>query len=60
MRQSRFAGAADNVGGSLAQMFEQDLIRFDDTEISIVRQDDVMDGVERIHPLTLRAQHLLK
>ena len=58
--QSGLASAADDVGGRLAQMFEQNLIGLDDAEVGVVRQNDVVDGVERIHPLPLRAQYLLE
>src|SRR5579864_5951558 len=41
-------------------MFEENLVGLDDAEIGIVRQDDVVDGVESVHPLALRTQHLLQ
>ena len=53
VRQHRFAGVTNHVGRSLAEMFEQHLIRFYDFEIGVVRQNDVVDGIEGIHPLPL-------
>ena len=41
-------------------MFEQNLIGLDDAEVGVVRQNDVVDGVEGIDPLPLRAQNLLE
>jgi hypothetical protein len=58
--QGGIAGAADHIRGSLAEMFQQNLIGLDDAVIGVVRQDDVVDGVEGIDPLALRTQHLLE
>ncbi len=60
VRQGRIAGAADHVCGGLAELFQQNLIRLDDAVIGIVRQNDVVDGVEGVDPLPLRAQNLLE
>ena len=46
--------------GGLAKMFEQNLIGLDDAVIGVVRQNDVVDGIEGIDPLPLRTQHLLE
>ena len=51
---------ADHIRGSLPKLPKQNLVGLDDAVIRIVRQDDVVDRIERIHPLPLRAQHLLQ
>src|SRR6478609_8669342 len=60
MGQSGIAGAADDVSRRLPNLLQQNLVDFNDAVIGVVRQDDVVDGVERIHPLPLRAQDLLE
>jgi hypothetical protein len=44
----------------LFQLLKQNLVGFDDAEIRIVRQDDVVHRIKRISPLALRTQHLLQ
>ena len=60
MRQSGVAGVADNVGGGYAQLFEQDLIDLDNAIVGVVGEDDVVNRVEGVDPLALRAQVLLE
>ena len=60
MRQYRLAAIPDHIRGSLRKLPKQNLIRLDNAVVGIVGQNDVVDGIECIHPLPLRAQHLLQ
>src|ERR1019366_1408549 len=42
------------------QALQQGLICLEDSEVRVVRQNQILDGIEGIHPLVLRAQHLLQ
>jgi hypothetical protein len=41
-------------------MLEQNLIGLDDAEVGVVGQNDVVNRIEGVDPLPLRAQHLLE
>ena len=60
MRQSGVAGVADDICSGHAQLFEQDLVGFDDAIVGVVGEDDVVNRVEGVDPLALRAQVLLE
>ena len=56
--QHGFAELADDVGGRLVQAFQQGMIGFHHTKIGIVKQDQVVDGIEGVGPLPMGAQNL--
>ena len=58
--QNFFTKTAQNVGRRFSQALQQGLIASENAEIRIVRQNQVLDGIEGIRPLALRAQHLLQ
>ena len=60
MRQRSITRTTDDVGSGLAELFEQNLICLDDSEIGVMRQNDVMDRIEGVDPLALRAQYLFE
>jgi len=59
MGQYGFTSAADHIGRRLAYVFKQNLVGFDNSEIGVMGQNDVMDRVESVSPLALRAEGLL-
>ena len=58
--QNLFTEIAQNIGRRLLQALQQRLIRFEDAKIGVMREDQILDGVEGVHPLPLRAQYLLQ
>ena len=60
VRQSGVARCANNIRGGLPELFEQNLIGLDDAEVGVVGQDDVVNRIEGVDPLPLRAQYLLE
>ena len=58
VRQHGFAELAYDVGGRLVQAFQQGVVGLHHTKIGIVQQDQVMDGIEGVRPLPMRAQNL--
>ena len=64
--QARFCGRtssqqiAQHIGRRLLQPLQQGLIGLEDAEVGVVRQNQILDGIEGVHPLPLRAQHLLQ
>ena len=60
MRQDVFTTFAQDIGRRAFQALQQGLIGLEDAEVRVVRQNQILDGIEGIHPLPLRAQHLLQ
>ena len=59
-RQDRLAQIAHDVGGSAAQALEQCVVRLHHPKFGIMQQDKILDGIEGIRPLPLRAQDLFQ
>ncbi len=59
LRQDLLARPAQYIAGRLFQALQQRLIRPDDAELRVVRQNHIEDGIEGVRPLLLRACHLL-
>ena len=60
MGQHGFASLPHHVGLRLSHVLQQNLIRFNNVVVFVVRQNDVMDRIKRIHPLALGTQHLFE
>ena len=58
VRQHALAKLTYNIGGRQMQSFEQRVIGFHHAEFRIMQQDQVVDGVEGVSPLPVRAQNL--
>src|SRR4029077_15370563 len=60
VRQNRFAGIFQDVRRSPSNVLQQHLVDLDYAESGVMRQNNVVDRIERVHPLSLRAQYLLQ
>ena len=58
VRQHGFAELAHDIGGRLVQAFQQGVVGLHYAEFGIVKQDQVMDGIEGVGPLAMGAQNL--
>ena len=60
LRQNLFTQIAQYIRRRFFQALQQSVIGLEDAEVCVVRQNQILDGIEGIHPLPLRAQHLLQ
>ena len=58
--QNRLAQIPNNVGGSTAQALKQCMICLHHSKFGIMQQDKILNGIESVSPLSLRAQDLLQ
>ena len=58
-RKHVFTKLTDYIGGCAPQTFQQRVIGLHHAKFSIVQQHEIVDGIEGIGPLPVRAQDLL-
>ena len=60
MRENGLASVPQHVSRRLPHVLQQNLVGLDDAVVLVMRQNNVVDRIKRIHPLPLRTEHLFQ